>query len=571
MYKFLILFLICLGLVSAAVMINEDEEISGVDIEIPVSPFDNATAFVNSSHFADIWITAEGNMDDVLDLYSTLDNKYLNLSGTNANQDIDVNPYDFNASVINALTEFVSDTLKSLSIPANFLDMSGAVWTLNGAGFQADPIQDGSGASMSGGHLTALDLLDGTFALIMGADPWDADVGIRANNFHLDDNEKYYAGTADDSSIYYDGVDLIIDPQEVGSGGVSVLGDINTTGNVGIGGTSDTQAHLMLTDSGDVEIMFDSTPDDPMVVGWDESSNSFIWHRWYLRNAAYRNLGSFGDLMVLSQSGDLQLNPDGFSGGGRLIQKSKATSGGGLQNIFSAALELASGSGQVGDGLEYLFRIENGAGGIHDAAEWNVLWVDPTAGSEDSTTIFRNMVAGSMKDILNISASGVKTIYNITTTGNITGNQIYGEMWFHNDTASGQAVVITAQNNWYNITGFNQTTNASQTLNGFTFNTPEQYLEVHINGRYDCSFDISAGNSGNNQEYQFAVAVNDVPQQNTIAHRKIGAAGDVGNAGERGFVDLVDGDILTVMVSNRDGTTNLETHSSGLNCIRIGD
>jgi len=40
---------------------------------------------VNSS---EIWVTVEGNMDNVSDLYPTLDGRFLNLSGTNANQNI---------------------------------------------------------------------------------------------------------------------------------------------------------------------------------------------------------------------------------------------------------------------------------------------------------------------------------------------------------------------------------------------------------------------------------------------------------------------------------------------------
>jgi len=36
------------------------------------------------------------------------------------------------------------------------------------------------------------------------------------------DNEKLYFGTADDSSVYYDGTNFVINPQEVGSGSVRV-------------------------------------------------------------------------------------------------------------------------------------------------------------------------------------------------------------------------------------------------------------------------------------------------------------------------------------------------------------
>lgn len=52
---------------------------------------------VNAS---EIWITAEGNLDNVPDLYPTLDLRYLSLSGDNANQNININPFNFSAENI---------------------------------------------------------------------------------------------------------------------------------------------------------------------------------------------------------------------------------------------------------------------------------------------------------------------------------------------------------------------------------------------------------------------------------------------------------------------------------------
>ena len=49
------------------------------------------------------------------------------------------------------------------------------------------------------------------------------------------DNAKLLLGTAQDSSIYYDGTDMVINPAEVGSGSLKVLGDINATGYIGNG------------------------------------------------------------------------------------------------------------------------------------------------------------------------------------------------------------------------------------------------------------------------------------------------------------------------------------------------
>lgn len=51
-----------------------------------------------------------------------------------------------------------------------------------------------------------------------------------SGNIHLTtDNDKLLFGTASDASIYYDATNLVINPKEVGSGVVSVLGNINIT------------------------------------------------------------------------------------------------------------------------------------------------------------------------------------------------------------------------------------------------------------------------------------------------------------------------------------------------------
>ena len=50
----------------------------------------------------------------------------------------------------------------------------------------------------------------------------------------LADNEKIRLGNAQDAEIYYDGTNLIIDPDKVGSGYVSVLGDLRVENGSGI-------------------------------------------------------------------------------------------------------------------------------------------------------------------------------------------------------------------------------------------------------------------------------------------------------------------------------------------------
>ena len=59
-------------------------------------------------------------------------------------------------------------------------------------------------------------------------------------DLHLNwDNKNLYLGTANDASIYYDGTNLVINPKEVGTGHLSLLGELAatsliTTTNIGI-------------------------------------------------------------------------------------------------------------------------------------------------------------------------------------------------------------------------------------------------------------------------------------------------------------------------------------------------
>jgi len=48
------------------------------------------------------------------------------------------------------------------------------------------------------------------------------------------------------------------------------------------------------------------------------------------------------------------------------------------------------------------------------------------------------------------------------------------------------------------------------------------------------------------------------------------SAGDLGNAGSSGFIDLIVGDIITLQVKNKDASDNIGVHSANLNLIRIG-
>ena len=66
--------------------------------------------------------------------------------------------------------------------------------------------------------------------------PWKIDYNlnmITPANIQIESNSaKLYLGALNESSIYYDGTDMIVNPKEVGSGQLKVLGDLNVTGNI---------------------------------------------------------------------------------------------------------------------------------------------------------------------------------------------------------------------------------------------------------------------------------------------------------------------------------------------------
>lgn len=144
---------------------------------------------------------------------------------------------------------------------------------------------------------------------------------------------------------------------------------------------------------------------------------------------------------------------------------------------------------------------------------------------------------------------------------------IYGEMWFHND-LSNVTTTINTQGVYVNVTGFDTGELTGQTLNGFSYFTDT--LVAQVAGKYKVEYVLSFGNAGNNQEYQLHIAINDNHQNQTDAHRKIGAAGDVGNVKASGFIDLKIGDQINLHVRNNDGTGNVISHASNINLVRIG-
>ncbi|KKL39761.1 hypothetical protein LCGC14_2367980, partial [marine sediment metagenome] len=99
-------------------------------------------------------------------------------------------------------------------------DQSGSFFLYNGAGVPNVAIRGNGDTSFNAGNVG-----------IGTASPGEK-LEVNGNIFLGSDLDKILFGTAKDSSIYYDGFNMIINPKEVGSGGLRVLGNLSVTENV---------------------------------------------------------------------------------------------------------------------------------------------------------------------------------------------------------------------------------------------------------------------------------------------------------------------------------------------------
>ena len=167
--------------------------------------------------------------------------------------------------------------------------------------------------------------------------------------------------------------------------------------------------------------------------------------------------------------------------------------------------------------------------------------------------------------VQDIDASG-----NVNVSGNITGNEIYGEMWFHNDTVY-NITIISSSGTFYNVSALGGLQGSNnQTLNGFTFTGGTTgTLTAQVDGLYKCGYSISGGGSTN--QYRIIISKNNIPQVNTEQHVKSGSGSIINSIGSSGFIRLSVGDMINLQIQNADATNNFEVNSVNLNCVRIGN
>ena len=171
-------------------------------------------------------------------------------------------------------------------------------------------------------------------------------------------------------------------------------------------------------------------------------------------------------------------------------------------------------------------------------------------------------------DLLTIESNGTHIVYNSpqglphTFTGaNVTGNFYYGEMWYHNHTATELNFAVDGV--FYNLTF------ANSDVNGFAFNNTADSLTTLIPGKYKVGY-MASGDGQNNHIYFTTILVNGIDNDRCESHRKMTAGGDIVTMVGNCFVNLVVGDEIKLATADVGGTGTGNYYSANVNLVRIG-
>lgn len=140
-------------------------------------------------------------------------------------------------------------------------------------------------------------------------------------------------------------------------------------------------------------------------------------------------------------------------------------------------------------------------------------------------------------------------------------NGTYAEMFIFNETG-GNVVIINDEDVFYNLTDFTQ-----GETNDVLFNAGNSFI-IQKEGVYAIDFSISFSGGGSDL-YGVTVLKNNVPQNNLYIHRKLGASGDVGNAGGTGILTLNVGDIVNLAIEDEAAPAGADDATIDMANLRI--
>ena len=156
---------------------------------------------------------------------------------------------------------------------------------------------------------------------------------------------------------------------------------------------------------------------------------------------------------------------------------------------------------------------------------------------------------------------------DLNATNNITGNQIYGGMWYHNHTATQLNFAVDGK--YYYLFLVNSTH-----LNGFSHEGNNFFdssnLTAQVDGTYKVEY-MASGDGQNNHEYYTSVFVNEENQYNCEFHHKMASGGDIITQSGSCFISLSVNDKISLRTADVGGTGTGNYYSGNLNLIRVGD
>jgi hypothetical protein len=272
-----------------------------------------------------------------------------------------------------------------------------------------------------------------------------------------------YFGENQDSSIYFDGEDLIIsvgeDPSQEGviklNDDVEILRSLSVDTEEGTmilstGSITDTSGTISfddenLTTTGNIYLTDNSTSTlnnesilieqlstgDPSMqftinggafwrVGIDNSQSDR-----FCISCSTNASGNFSNpFLSMDTSANLYINAGGRGGGGSLFQFMKGSADI-IYDVFTATLERGGGEGGIGMGLGYAFDLENSTGAIHDAGRFEFIWENPTNTSEDVEFNIQVMSNGSFTTPFIISGANSNIKINTDLLLNSNSSKLY--------------------------------------------------------------------------------------------------------------------------------------------------
>ena len=421
---------------------------------------------------------------------------------------------------------------------------------------------------------------------------------VAGNIFLQNDSDKLYFGQLKDVSISFDGTSTNF-TNEVGSGDF-----IFPTGEVGIGGIPIYDLDVRGTDS---EAQLHFAKDDVDSGGYLTSANpgnfymsgGAVWtgSEWLAKHTSANVLGGVDDIfqwylntgltpgVAYSLTEEMRLTNVGLGIGGIIpvVPLDLYTTGTTKMMWHNTASGLGTTNGVYAglfdNGDWGIWNYENDIflGATNDIEFWTagdivgriyasggLSWGDTYEATDPG--VDNMIIEGDVGIGTTLPTHKLNVVGSANITGNMTTNQYYGSMAFHNDT-DGNVTALT-EDVWSNFIGFDQPGSNEQLLNGVDYSRSN--LTIVSAGVYDISYGASFSGTVNNK-YHTTIGINGVENIFCESHDRISTGSDILSTGFPCQQRLSVGDQITLMYLNEDSGGDSTTLSARVNIVRTGN